>query len=155
MLQAGPMQTLASKSGNSYTISDLIITVRKFDPYTGYPSDDDGNTPKFTFFGDRCQQLDLLKPGDVVVVHFDIAGRAYDKDGKREYFTEVRPFRVDVMTGNTNQPQSFSTPAEQSPSQAAFSDSQPISSLYPPNPTPQASPAAPSELPKDEDDLPF
>lgn len=103
----GPAMTMTSKSGNQYTKRDMVIAVRKFDPYTGHPSEESDNTPKFTFFGQQCQQLDAVRIDDIVVVHFDISGRSYEKDGKKEYFTEVRPFRVDpcrAVSANAVQP---------------------------------------------------
>ena len=87
-------QTLTSRSGNPYTKRDLVLTVIKYDQYTGYPTEDPGNTPKFTFFGQRCQDLDGLKVGDTVTVCFDVSGRSYEKDGRTEYLTDVRPVSV-------------------------------------------------------------
>ena len=124
VITVGPTQTLAAKSGNSYTKRDLIMTVWKFDPYTGYPSDDKDNTPKFTFFGQQCQQLNGIKAGDIVVVHFDVSGRSYEKDGKTEYFTEVRPFRVESSGPPNSQPspQPY-IPQPPQPYQAPLTDS--------------------------------
>lgn len=109
----GQTQSFQSKSGNPYKMRDLIITIRKFDPYTGQPSDDIGNTPKFTFMGEKCQQLDNINVGDIVVVHFDISGREYQKDGKTNYITDIRPFRVDCVNPNFQSQQNV--PAQVSP----------------------------------------
>lgn len=101
----GELQTLSSKSGNSYKKRDLVISVMRFDPYTGIPKADPDNTPKFTFIGDRCNDLENISVGMTVIVDFDINGRRFEKDGKTEYFTDVRPFRIDVdkrMTGEAN-----------------------------------------------------
>lgn len=156
VITVGSTQTLAAKSGNSYTKRDLIMTVRKFDPYTGYPSDDKDNTPKFTFFGQQCQQLDGVKAGDIVVVHFDISGRSYDKDGKTEYFTDVRPFRVESSGASNSQPY---IPQPQQPYQAPSQPPQAYQPAYPSNPTSmgqQPFPAAPNGIPQGTgDDLPF
>lgn len=89
-----PFIITSQKTGNTITKRDLVITVRLFDPHTGQPTEDNGNTPKLTFMGDRCRDLDQFKAGDIVTVDFDINGRTYEKDGRTEYFTEVRPFRV-------------------------------------------------------------
>lgn len=118
VLHLGEMQTLPAKSGNLYTRRELVITVRKFDPYTGFPTDDTQNTPKFIFFGQQCQQLEQLKPGDIVVVHFDISGRTYEKDGKTEYFTEVRPFKVEISGSASQQAPAPIQQSAQQPSQA-------------------------------------
>lgn len=129
VLLIGNTQTLPSKTGTPFTKRDLVITVRKFDPYTGVPSEDPGNTPKFTFVNANCQQLDTLKPGDIVTILFDISGRSYEKDGKTEYYTDVRPFRVEV------QRQPYQQPA-------------PVQSAEPePEPSGNASPAQGDDLP--------
>ena len=147
----GPLQTLTARSGNTYTKRDLVMTVRKFDPYTGQPADDPGNTPKFTFMGDKCRQLDRIKPDDVVVIHFDISGRSYDKDGKTEYFTEVRPFRVDLqptansrITQEAYQENTSAQPEWYAPGYASYP------APFGTQPPPQAPGASP-----DDDDLPF
>lgn len=108
VLMIGDTQTLPSRSGTQFTKRDLVITVRKFDPYTGVPSEEPGNTPKFTFMNSNCQQLDNIKVGDIVTVLFDIAGRSYEKEGKKEYYTDVRPFRVEVQ----RQPYQQSAPVQ-------------------------------------------
>lgn len=159
VITVGPTQTLPAKSGNTYTKRDLIMTVRKFDPYTGYPSDDKDNTPKFSFFGQQCQQLDNIKVGDIVVVHFDVSGRSYEKDVKTEYFTEVRPFKVEVSSGTNNQvpPQPY-IPQAQQQYQAPSQDPQQYQPAYPQTPSPlgqQTFPEAPKNFQDKGDDLPF
>lgn len=146
----GQTQTLTSKSGNIFTKRDLVITVRKFDQYTGQPTDDSGNTPKFTFIGDRCQQLDNVKVGDIVVVYFDISGREYKKDNTIDYITDIRPFKIDVL-GNYN------THQEQMASQQPQMNSQPTSAStqqttsFGTSTSPQAAMVPPAQ----DDDLPF
>lgn len=158
VLHIGAPVNLPSKSGTQFTKRDIVITVRKFDPYTGQPSDDTGNTPKFTFVNDRCQQLDGIRPGDIVTIHFDIQGRCYEKDGKKEYFTEARPFRIDLQQqqGYAQQVQpTFGQPVAQSSLQNSISNAFP-SSNQPTLPTMEQRP--PQEIPcapKDKDDLPF
>lgn len=138
--------SLPSKSGTTYTKRDLVITVRKFDQYTGVPSEETGNTPKFSFMNTNCQQLDGIKVGDVVTVLFDINGRSYDKDGRTEYFTDVRPFKVEVQCQSYQQPQSVSQPL-----QGAFPSNQPTT----PTDVLNAPQAAPTAAQVQTDDLPF
>lgn len=102
--------SLPSKSGNSYTKQDLVIAVRKFDLYTGEPSDDETNTPKFTFFGERINDLVAINEGDLVTIHFEISGRPFTKeDGKTEYFNDIRPLRVEKNLNGFSK--SFSQPS--------------------------------------------
>ena len=95
ILSAADIKTLTSKNGTAYRKRDFVIAVRKFDPYTGVPSEDEGNTPVFTLFGDRCNDLEGMNLGDLVTVHFELDGRSYEKDGETCYFTEVRPLRIE------------------------------------------------------------
>lgn len=109
VLKKSEAQTFPSKSGNSYTRQDLVIAVKRYDPYTGEPTEDETNTPKFTFFGDRINDLALISEGDGVTIHFEIAGRKFTKeDGSVEYFNDIRPLRVDKaqsgMCENTQRP---------------------------------------------------
>ena len=150
-----PTQSLVStKTGNSYTKRDLIIAVRTFDPHTGQPEVNRDNTPKLTFMGDRCRDLDQFKVGDIVVVDFDINGRSYDKDGKTEYFTEVRPFRIALNKQQAQpvapyqQPQQYQQPVAQ---QATQGYQQPYPQPYGQQPQ-QAIPQQPQSA---NQDLPF
>lgn len=146
VLLIGDTVMLPSKSGTPFTKRDLVITVRKFDPYTGVPSEEPGNTPKFTFMNANCQLLDNIKVGDVVTVLFDIAGHSYDKDGRTEYFTDVRPFKVELQRQSHQQPQAVSQT-----SQDPFAYQQPTN----PNDMQIASQAAPIASQKESDELPF
>lgn len=138
IISLGSVQNLASKAGNSYQKRDVVITIRKFDPYTGVPTEDSGNTPKFTFIGDKVSQTAALKPGDIVVIHFDISGRKFQRDSASpvEYFTELRPFRIEL----TSQPSK--------PAFTALTEQPGIPDTLP-SPEPQDQPRV------DTDDLPF
>lgn len=100
----GEMLTLASKSGSQYNKRDLVITVIKFDPYTGAPTVDVNNTPKFTFIGERCRDLDNLTIGQTVTVFFEVNGRSYEREGKTEYFTDLRPLKVELNRSQVSEP---------------------------------------------------
>lgn len=139
VLLVGDTTPLQSRSGVTFTKRDLVITVRKFDPYTGVPTEEPGNTPKITFLNSNCQQLDGVKVGDIVTVHFDISGRSYDKDGRREYSTDIRGFRVEVQ--RIGQPQNVASNAVHAPTQ-------PTDVLNAPQ-------AAPTAAQVQTDDLPF
>ncbi len=154
VLVVTPTQTCTAKSGNAYQTRYVVIAVRKFDPYTGYPTEDKENTPKFTLFGNQCQQLDNVKVGDLVMVHFDLQGRAYDKDGKTDYFTEVRPFKVEPASSATSNTQPMAPNQPQQSSQAPQAYQPPIQ----PNPTPfgqSTFPPAPNGIQGKTEDLPF
>lgn len=150
VLHIGDTVTLPSRSGAPFTKRDLVITVRKFDPYTGVPSEEAGNTPKFSFVNSNCQQLDGLKPGDIVTVLFDISGRSYEKDGRTEYFNDIRPFRVELQRQSYQQPQTAPMAAPQQPADP-FADPQPMKK------SPVQDTLLPDGVPPEENpnDLPF
>lgn len=151
VLHIGDTLTLPSRSGTPFSKRDLVITVRKFDPYTGVPSEEAGNTPKFSFVNSNCQQLDGLKPGDIVTVLFDISGRSYEKDGRTEYFNDIRPFRVELLRQpQYQQPQPSPMAAPQQPSDP-FADPQPMKK------SPVQGTLLPDGVPPEENpnDLPF
>lgn len=152
VLETGAAQTFNSKNGTPYTKRDLVITVRKFDQYTGQPADEVGNTPKFTFMGDKCQKLDGIKTGDVVTISFDITGRSYDKDGRKEYITDFKPFAIDVISRQQSYAPVAPQPYAPQPVQSNFPMfSQPA---QPCPPMPQQAPQADNTGQK-KDDLPF
>lgn len=94
VLKIGPKTDIATRYGAQFYKRDLVIRVIRFDPVTGVPEEDSENTPKFTFTGPRCNDLDALKEGQTVTVDFSIYGRSYEKDGEERWFTEVRPWNV-------------------------------------------------------------
>lgn len=95
VLQIGQTQSVPTKSGGTYDKRDIVITVRKYDPFTGEPREDLENTPKFTFGGERCRDLDGVNPGDPVTIHFEITGRSYMTEKEKRFFTEARPLRLE------------------------------------------------------------
>lgn len=92
----GDQETRQSRSGKEYTARELVIIKRRFDPYTGKPYQDPQDTPKFTFFGDRCKALEGVGIGDVVMIDFDLVGRSYLKEGQTAYFNDIRTLGVRV-----------------------------------------------------------
>lgn len=158
-----PTQSFKSRNGNDYTKRDLVITAIKFDQYTGQPTEDETNTPIFTFIGEKCKILDPIKVGDTVTVHFDLSGRRYDKDGQTSYINDIRPFNVIPQKQQYSAApyqQAQQTYTQQTPHQQA--SSQPPQTYQPPyQSTPQpfgqnAFPSAPMQPNQgNSDDLPF
>lgn len=50
---------------------------------------------KFELTQDKCAALDNFSMGDEVKVTFNIRGRAYERDGKKNYFTTIQAWRLD------------------------------------------------------------
>lgn len=150
VLYIGNAENLTSKSsGNTYTKRDLVITLRKFDQYTGQPTDDDGNTPKFTFMGERCKDLDQFKVGDIVTVSFEINGRSFvNRDGKDDYLTDLRP----IYVGQARQTGVMEQQAEPSFGQSVAG--QPMPAQQPYNPMADF-PPMPDPYPQGQSNAPY
>lgn len=50
---------------------------------------------KFEILNERIDQMQGFEAGDPVTVHFDIAGREYQKDGATMYFNSLRAWKLD------------------------------------------------------------
>jgi single-stranded DNA-binding protein len=102
-----------SRNGVAFKRRELIIKVRRFDPNTGEPIVDNENTPSFTFIGDRCNDLDRFKVGDVVAVSFDLQGRKYtDQSGVTKIINDIRPYKVEMYVPRHAQPQQPQQPQQ-------------------------------------------
>lgn len=132
----GPTQSLMAKNGNAFQKRDLVINVRRFDPNTGEPVTDWENTPKLSFMGDKCRDLDLFQVGQMVVISFDLQGRKYTTaNGETDIITEARPYKIEAYgqrpSQPATQPMAASAPA-QAPTYPQQAQTQP---QYPQQPT--------------------
>lgn len=137
----GPTQSLMAKNGNAFQKRDLVINVRRFDPNTGEPVTDWENTPKLSFIGDKCSDLDRFQVGQMVIISFDLQGRKYtNANNETDIITEARPYKVEPYGQRTAQTaqQPMTAPAQpQSPvysQQAAPVSPAPAQSQYPQQP---------------------
>ncbi len=129
----GPTQSLVAKnSGNSFQKRDIVINVRRFDPNTGEPVTDWENTPKLSFMGDKCRDLDRFQVGQMVVISFDLQGRKYtNANGETDIITEARPYKIEAYYQRPSQPASQPMAAS-APAQApTYPQSAPMSQAQP------------------------
>lgn len=124
----GPTQSLMSKKGNAFQKRDLVINVRRFDPNTGEPVTDWENTPKLSFMGDKCRDLDRFQIGQMVVISFDLQGTKYtNANGETDIITEARPYKIEAYGQRPSQPASQQMPTA-APAQApTYPQSAPMS----------------------------
>lgn len=62
-------------------------------------------TIKFEASQDRCDNLDAVKQGDEVTVHFNLNGRSWtNKEGVEQVFNTLSVWKVDVIGGNATPP---------------------------------------------------
>lgn len=101
----GPTQSLMAKNGNAFQKRDLVINVRRFDPNTGEPVTDWENTPKLSFIGDKCRDLDRFQVGQMVIISFDLQGRKYtNANNETDIITEARPYKIEAYGQRASQP---------------------------------------------------
>lgn len=119
IVSIGQTQNLTSKTGSAFQKRDVVINVQRYDPYTGLPATDWENTPKLSFIGEKCRELDRFQVGQMVVISFDLQGRKYETANKEiDIITEARPYRIELYGQRANQsaPQQAATPTQpQSP----------------------------------------
>lgn len=129
-----PIQTMTSKSGNSYQKRDVVIERIVFDRNTGQPTSDPFDTPIFSLIGDSCAWLDKAKPGDEIVIDYELRGRSYQKDGETRYLNDIRVFRIDIkgeskansQEPNANGPDPFASSSNDAPAALAQATAMPL-----------------------------
>lgn len=129
VIAVSEIQEIASKTPGKEPIKkrSLFMDCTRFDPYTGV-RDQYENTPLLEFGGKALETLNNLvaqglKAGDVVTVSFDIQGSKYEKDGKTQVFTRVRPYNIEIRNGQQTQPATSSqAPVAPAPSNDAPDD---------------------------------
>lgn len=129
VLAVGQPQQLKSKEGKVFTKRSLYVDCTTFNPYTGQRSQYE-NKILFDFIDNKVSILDNIQAGQVVTVYFDLQGvELTEQDGRKRFFTHVRPYKVDIRQVQ---------PSNQQPQQQY---QQPIQTTYQP--------------PQVEDDRPF
>lgn len=96
VLHIYPQETIPSKNGGKDIVKRaILIDCTRFDPYTGERGFE--NTPLLEFIGEKCNELNNFKHGQVVTITFDIQGTKYkNKDGIENVFTRVQPYKIEL-----------------------------------------------------------
>lgn len=143
--------TIPTRNGNTFTKRQIILDSSRYDPVTGQKYE---NFPAFDFVGNRVNELDSFKVGDLVTISFALNGRPFEKDGKTTYFTSVNGYKIEpyqrsnvsCQQSNGNQTNNPTPPSTQQ-DQSVQNVSQQNDSFPPP--------IDENENKKNEDDLPF
>lgn len=124
----GPTQSLMAKNGNAFQKRDLVINVRRFNPNTGEPVTDWENTPKLSFIGDKCSDLDRFQVGQMVIISFDLQGRKYtNANNETDIITEARPYKIEAYGQRVSQPAPKQMTAQTQPQAPTYPQSAPMS----------------------------
>ncbi len=131
IVSIGPLLSLTTKTGNTFTKRDLVISIQRFDPNTGQPYSDKSNTPQISFMNDKCAELDKYQPGQLVRVSFDVTGNPYvDRNNETKIINDIRGYKIEPYGTQSYQ---RSTPAyPQQPPQNNYGLMEPQSTFTPP-----------------------
>ncbi len=143
--------TIPTRNGNTFTKRQIVLDASHYNPMTGQKYE---NFPAFDFVGNRVNELDSFKVGDLVTISFALNGRPFEKDGKTTYFTSVNGYKIEpyqrsnvsYQQSNGNQTNNPTPPSTQQ-DQSVQNVSQQNDSFPPP--------IDENENKKNEDDLPF
>lgn len=143
--------TIPTRNGNTFTKRQIVVDASHYNPMTGQKYE---NFPAFDFVGNRVNELDSFKVGDLVTISFALNGRPFEKDGKTTYFTSVNGYKIEpyqrsnvsYQQSNGNQTNNPTPPSTQQ-DQSVQNVSQQNDSFPPP--------IDENENKKNEDDLPF
>lgn len=109
VLAVGQPQQLKSKSGKTFVKRSLYLDCTTFDPYTGQRSQYE-NKILFDFMESKTSLLDNIQVGQVVTISFDLQGSEItEQDGRKKYFTHVRPYNIEVRQIQPQHKQSANT----------------------------------------------
>lgn len=96
VLAVGQPQQLKSKSGKTFVKRSLYLDCTTFDPYTGQRSQYE-NKILFDFMESKTSLLDNIQVGQIVTISFDLQGSEItEQDGRKKFFTHVRPYNIEV-----------------------------------------------------------
>jgi len=60
------------------------------------------NYPKFELQNKNCNKLDEVPEGSQIEIEFDLRGRAWEKDGKTQYFNTLVAWKINCLdNGNS------------------------------------------------------
>lgn len=107
VLAVGQPQQIQSKEGKVFSKRSLYVDCTTFDPYTGQRSQYE-NKILFDFMESKTSLLDNIQVGQVVTVYFDLQGTELtEQDGRKKFYTHVRPYKIDVrqVQPSNQQPQ--------------------------------------------------
>ncbi len=57
---------------------------------------------KFQLTNDKCDLMDKFAVGQEVNVHFNLQGKAFEKNGSKMYFTNLGAWRIEPASGATS-----------------------------------------------------
>lgn len=139
--------SIHTRSGNTFTKRQIVLDASHYNPMTGQKYE---NYPAFDFVGNRVNELDNFKVGDLVTISFALNGRPFDKDGKTTYFTSVNGYKIEPYqrSNGSNQQSNGSQTNTPTPPSTKQTTSGQNEQQFPPQ-------VDDVGVPKNEDDLPF
>lgn len=139
--------SIPTRSGNTFTKRQIVLDASHYNPMTGQKYE---NYPAFDFVGNRVNELDNFKVGDLVTISFALNGRPFNKDGKTTYFTSVNGYKIEPYQrqNGSNQQSNWNQDNSSTPQSAQQTTNRQDEQQFPPQ-------VDDGGVPKNEDDLPF
>lgn len=103
LIEISQTQQIPSKNGgNPFTKREFLLDASRFNTLTGERVE---NILPLELSGDRCQDLDKFRPGDMVTVSFTLQGRQWtNQEGTLKRMTAVRCYRIEPYVDRQQQP---------------------------------------------------
>lgn len=142
LVQIGQTVQIQPKSGGqAVTKREFLLDATAYDPYTGERSEYENIVP-LELIGDKCNELNQFKVGDVITVSFALQGRQWtNQAGEQKRMISVRCYKLESKKSKHELPAQQAYPQQPINNQSHTSQ-QPIPKWQPqPYPT--------------NDDLPF
>lgn len=162
LVQIGQLVQIPSKSGGqAVTKREFLLDATTHDPYTGERSEYENIVP-LEVIGEKCNELNQFKVGDVITVSFALQGRQWtNQTGEQKRMISVRCYKIEAKKPKHEQPAQQPQPQPQIPAQQPRQ--KPIQQQQQWNPQPDRQPqyAQPQKPPQwqepfpTNDDVPF
>lgn len=103
ILKIGMEEKFPTQNGGTFTKKKLVLIQRRFDRNTG--EEFAPNYPTLEFTNAYIQRLEGFNEGDRVKVKFDVNGTKTTKEGREDYFSQLRGFEIEHYQSKFQQQQ--------------------------------------------------
>ena len=120
LVQIGQLVQIPSKSGGqAVTKREFLLDATTHDPYTGERSEYENIVP-LEVIGEKCDELNKFKVGDVITVSFALQGRSWtNQTGEQKRMVSVRCYRIEAKKPKHEQQAQQPQPQQPQPQRPA------------------------------------
>lgn len=116
LVQIGqPIQIPSKSGGQAVTKREFLLDATTHDPYTGERSEYENILP-LEVIGEKCNELNQFKVGDVITVSFALQGRQWtNQTGEQKRMISVRCYKIEAKKTKHEQPAQQPQPQQPQP----------------------------------------